>query len=459
MTCRFLLLVCLALPSVSCFSVSPSQAQKSIRALSGRKDKPEPCYRTTRSISIGATSVSSLSNTTELTDGRRRFARSADMNAAIEEQCILEIDGQRYNLTDWAKAHPGGVNVLRRFNNKDASKSFHATGHSTSAYAMLKDFAIVEDGGNRTASVAVPPSSVTKSPPRWRRKLFTKEDPIGVHKYLGVFCLLHFGFRFLQMYFGDPSAGFGSRLGKGTRIGPVLCLLPHVLLSLSSLLFHTVPKERVVGRPMIWKEYRVHNIAFGLRGVICTFLAWLSVYKSHSAPWRSLAVVGSCLTALTTSLVADEGTRRLRTNPTESTTASMPYWDGCSKETEMRFKTFYAYSQFAATLACIALANPVWAFTTTFSIQAASLLMTLVRKGFLSTKGSHMAYTIFLIIPYMAGLKSVLYIKPWQLPLILTISGILFQLRRLGVNKYALWIPVYVARILYGDQVIPYAVW
>jgi hypothetical protein len=48
------------------------------------------------------------------------------MNAVIEEQWILEIDGRRYNLTDWAKAHPGGVNVLRRFNNKDASKSFHA---------------------------------------------------------------------------------------------------------------------------------------------------------------------------------------------------------------------------------------------------------------------------------------------------------------------------------------------
>lgn len=400
--------------------------------------------------------VQLLSSRLSSTDGPGRLEQSADLSAASQDACILTIDGQRYNLTEWAKAHPGGVKVLRRFHEKDASQAFHAVGHSTAAYAMLRDFLVEKN--NQTFSAEVTPPSVP-STSRWRQKLFTKEDPIGVHKYLGLFCLLHFGFRFFQMYFGDPAAGFGTRLEKGAHIGPALCLLPHALLSLSSLIFDSVPRERVVGKPMIWKEYRVHNIAFGLRSVVCTFLAWLSAYKGHAAAWRRGAIVGSCLAALTTSVVADLATQRLRTNPSESTTATMPYWDRCSKQTELRFKTFYAFSQFMATTVCIALCNPVWAFASLFAIQGASLLMTLVRKGFLSTKGSHMVYTLFLIMPYVGGLRSMMYIKPWDLPLLLMISGFLFQLRRLGVNKYVVWIPIYVARILYGDRFIPYQVW
>eukprot|EP00977_Amphora_coffeiformis_P026538 scaffold27661_cov92-Amphora_coffeaeformis.AAC.1 len=179
-----------------------------------------------------------------------RFDRSASTVAAADQDCILEIDGQRYNLTKWAKAHPGGVKVLHKFHNKDASKAFHAADHSTAAYAMLKDFWIgpvegaTTDGASTMithqalagATVGLPP---TRSRPRWIQKLFTREDPIGIHKYMGFFALAHFIFRFGQLYFGDPSAGYGTRLGKGPHIGPALCLIPHAVLALSSLIFHT----------------------------------------------------------------------------------------------------------------------------------------------------------------------------------------------------------------------------
>lgn len=137
-----------------------------------------------------------------------RFDRTADGEKRIEDECLLEIDGQRYNLTTWAKAHPGGVNVLRNFHNKDASHAFHAAAHSAAAYAMLKDFLVVDhdtDGTTSpsrpfttTASTTSPRSTMTpelsipsiSKRPRWQQKLFTKEDPWGVHKYLGMFCLL-----------------------------------------------------------------------------------------------------------------------------------------------------------------------------------------------------------------------------------------------------------------------------
>ena len=208
---------------------------------------------------------------------------------------------------------------------------------------------------------------------------------------------------------------------------------------------------------MIWQEYRVHNIAFGLRSVLCSFLAWLSVYHHHTTPWRRVAVVGSCLAALSASVVADVATQQLRSNPAESTTATMPYWDGCSWETQKRFKLFYAYSQFMGTAGCIAVCNPGWPLAILLAIQKASFLMTLVRKGFLSTRGSHMAYTVSLIMPFLVGIRSMWFIQEvWKLPALMMAAAVLFQLRRWGVNKYALWLPVFGARILWGDCVIPY---
>lgn len=411
-----------------------------------------------------------------------RFQRTANRDTASERECILEIDGLRYNLTAWAKAHPGGINVLHKFHNKDASKAFHAAAHSAHAYAMLKDFVVVENhnrdceettmiqeekttadtsSSSSSSSVAAAATTppITRKRPRWQQKLFTKEDPIGVHKYLGIFCLLHYAFRFGQMYFGDISAGYGTRLGKGPSIWPALCLLPHALLSLSSLIFHTVPRERVVGKPMIWQEFRAHNIVFGIRSVLCAFLAWLSVYFNHQVPWRRIAVVGSCMTALAANIVADEATKRLRSDSSESTTATMPYWDGCSVETQKRFKLFYAYCQFMATLACIAVCSPVWGLAVLLAIQGASLFMTLVRKGLLSPKGYHIAYTITLIMPYFVGFRCQSLMGPWTFPAMLVGGATLFQLRRQGINKYLLWLPLYAARILWGDRFIPYTVW
>ncbi|KAL7561799.1 hypothetical protein ACA910_013337 [Epithemia clementina (nom. ined.)] len=404
-----------------------------------------------------------------------RFDRTAEREMKVDEECLLEIDGKRYNLTAWAKAHPGGVNVLRKFHNKDASKAFHVAAHSDAAYAMLKNFLIVDDAkeenldssdastqstsrrNHESFSGPTTMASPTRKRPRWQQKLFTNEDPIGVHKYLGIFCLLNFAYRFGHMYFGDPTAGLGS---STKSFWPILSMVPHALLSLSSLIFHTVPRERVVGKPMIWKEFRIHNIAFGLRSVICGVLAWLSVRYSPRYPaLRQVAVVGSGLTALATIMVADLGTRHLQPSKIESTTATMPYWEGCSVATQKRFKTFYAYSQFMATLACLAVCNPAWPLAVLLAIQSASLFMTLVRKGILSAKGYHIAYTITLVMPYLVALRHGFVMGHWFFPSILTLAAFLFSLRRMGVSKYELWVPVVAARILVGDRVIPFDVW
>ncbi len=411
---------------------------------------------------------------------RDRFDRTAPSIAHVDEPCILTIDGIQYNVTSYAKAHPGGVKVLQTFHGKDATRAFQAADHSKEAIALLGQFAIssskmanstvVDTTGKQTIQMLettfpsdskcpVSLVSMERKRPRWIQKLFTKEDPIGIHKFLGVFVLLHFAFRFMQMLFGDPSAGFGTRLGKGPGIIAPLCLVPHGLLSLSSLIFHTVPRERVVGKPMIWQEYRIHNICFGLRSVITGLFAWLTIYMGNTPAWRRIAVTACCTTALVANVVADEGTRRLRVDTKESTTATMPYWEGCSIETQKRFKSFYAYSQFLATGACITVGNPAWSLAVLLAIQMASLLMTLVRKGLLSAKGYHIGYTITLVLPYFVAMRDMTISKSLDFPVMAGIGWVLYQLRRHGVNKYALWLPVYAFRIAYGDRFINWQVW
>ena len=50
-----------------------------------------------------------------------RWSRTAEKEEAIDDTCIMTIRGTQYNMTAWARAHPGGPNILRRFNGKDAT--------------------------------------------------------------------------------------------------------------------------------------------------------------------------------------------------------------------------------------------------------------------------------------------------------------------------------------------------
>jgi hypothetical protein len=220
---------------------------------------------------------------------------------------------------------------------------------------------------------------------------------------------------------------------------------------LSSLIFRTVPRQRVVGRPVIWQEFRVHNIAFGLRSVAAAALCALSV---RYPAFRTAAVRASCAAVLLTLAAADLGTRCLRSDERESTTATMPYWEGCSVETQRRFKNFYAYCQFIATIGCLATMNPAWPLAILLAIQGASFLMTLVRKGLLSARGYHVGYTATLIAPYFVGLRSMLVMKSPDFIGLLLLGAVLYQLRRCGVNKYLLWSAVVVARLTVGEQIL-----
>ena len=56
-----------------------------------------------------------------------RWSRTAEKEESIDTECVMTIRGTQYNMTAWARAHPGGPNILRRFNGKDATSEYDNT--------------------------------------------------------------------------------------------------------------------------------------------------------------------------------------------------------------------------------------------------------------------------------------------------------------------------------------------
>ena len=185
-------------------------------------------------------------------------------------------------------------------------------------------------------------------------------------------------------------------------------------------------------------------------------MAWMAVYNPKL---RLFAVSGSCFAVFLALWGADVATEKLREDNEDSTTATMPYWDGCSIGTQRKFKTFYAFSQFMATMACLATLNPSWPLLVLLPIQLASLLMTLVRKGLLSAKGYHIFYTISLCLPYLSAARSFKYSMVLDIPLMTFLASVIFAIRRKGINKYFLWGSAALTRILIGENILDWEFW
>jgi cytochrome b involved in lipid metabolism len=363
---------------------------------------------------------------------------------------VVKIDGVDVDVTQYAREHPGGAAVLRKFHGKDASKAFHAAKHSKAALDRMR---ALQPAAIRPAK-ATPASRVGK--------LFTAEDRSQVHKVLGLWCLGHYVLRIHHgIWSADATGGLRGMGAVRTRclvesaptpqhfIAQVNWLLPHALLSLSSVKFH-VPRERVAKNPMIWQEFRAHNIIFALRSFACAALAAASLGAS---PWaRARAALGAAGAVLASLVAADVATAKLREDASETTTDTMPYWPGAAPATVRRFKAFYAHCQWMATLGCLANGNPLWPLCIALPIQLASLLMTLVRKGLLTARGYHVLYAASLCVPFVVGLARggapFLALPPAAYALLCTRRC----LGRAPRGKYLVWAPVLVARILAGDH-------
>ena len=197
----------------------------------------------------------------------------------------------------------------------------------------------------------------------------------------------------------------------------------HGLLSVSSLIFH-IPKKRHAKLPMIYPEFRLHSIVFGLRSVVCCFIDYYGgEYKLHYK-------VGVCFGTM---IIADVITKHYA-EPGDTTMRSMPYAYNISKEDISIITMFFSNQQVGATM--FMLCNIDSAFSPLFAIQLSAFLMTLVRKDIIKPNTLHLLYSLSLMISIF-----VLYTFNLSQFINLLIGIKLFRLLRFKfqMNKYLAW--------------------
>lgn len=234
-------------------------------------------------------------------------------------------------------------------------------------------------------------------------RLFTSEDPWNLHKSLGLAVLLHFCYRLHEV------AVYGrafSATGAGALGRHLLCVSLHCMLSLSSYI-PRVPPARNYAAPMIWPEFRAHNLVFCLRHVGATALALVASGPEAHRPacfdgMLFRFALGAAL-VFTASEAADAITKKIGCRE-RRTTSAMPYPPWLASEDVAAIKDFYITAQFGAICSSCTF-DPTYAFGALYGLQLSPFCMTLVRKGRISAASYHRIYALSLLVPYLMGAR------------------------------------------------------
>ncbi|CAK0843111.1 unnamed protein product [Prorocentrum cordatum] len=226
-------------------------------------------------------------------------------------------------------------------------------------------------------------------------KLLTHHDRYHLHAFLGLCALLHFAFRFGSLVLGGVD-------NFAPTVTSALCLSVHFLLHATSFQF-ALPAQRIMSKPMIWPEFRVHNAIFAYRHLVCCVIGiWFPDVWCRSSP--SILCLGLKIAILSlTCWAADVATERLGSRE-DRTTNAMPYPASMSAREIAIVKRFYAKSQFAATTLSV-FGTPMLSFLSVLAIELASFLMTLVRKGKIEARTYHALYGLglFVMLPALVA--------------------------------------------------------
>lgn len=248
-------------------------------------------------------------------------------------------------------------------------------------------------------------------------KLKTKEDFLDIHKLLGIYSILHYGYR---------------SFNRSSDIH-YLFILPHLLLSLSSLIFKIVKKKHK-NIPVIWPEFRLHSILFASRSFIACFLVDLCKYYNIEEYGFLLRFLLVFSTLYLSNVVTYHYKKVNLLKENDSTMRTMPYF---TKKTKL-IKKFYSIKQFIATSAILFNTDKFILFYSAFPVQIAAFLMTCVKKNIITNKEWHIYYSFSLLITLILSCKNLLEY------LINFIYGIILLKIRIHINKYLLWSTVFV---------------
>lgn len=258
-------------------------------------------------------------------------------------------------------------------------------------------------------------------------KLVTREDAYHLHKVFGFLSLAHFLYRLYRwVRFGATNI-----MDINERYLPFWIFI-HSCLSLSSLLFH-LPSNRPTSVPVIWPEYRLHSIIFAGRSLVIMSLTLTGKDLYYT---RVGVVVATMIAADVTTVLAYHSQHK--------TMRGMPYPKEWSPVVCSRLHLYYSISQVFATarmmwhnheLACT-ITEP---FLILFPIQLAAFLMTLVKKGIITSEAWHVYYSISLGLNYLYH-AAIPYETQTCYPVLLCVIAFCYLRFRHHLSKYVLWI-------------------
>lgn len=221
--------------------------------------------------------------------------------------------------------------------------------------------------------------------------LITEHDYLHIHKYLGIGCLVHYGYRFWLKF------NYGEMFISNNYYMPLV----HLGLSLSSFIFK-VPLIRYQNKTIIWKELQLHNIIFTSRSVFMIYHSLLLNNPYFSNNFYYLSRLGIILSH---HYLADKITDKYQ-NKSLTTTRDIIYNSNNTYLIKLN-KYFYGISQLVATTSLLLSKNPETGYLIMFPIQLSAFLMTLVRKGIISNNGWHYLYSLSLLLPYLLNSKGI----------------------------------------------------
>jgi hypothetical protein len=251
-------------------------------------------------------------------------------------------------------------------------------------------------------------------------KLITKEDPYHIHKILGIASLAHFSYRYYHLWY--KSMGFNTNYDAAF-------LIIHALLSATSFQFK-IPQSRNQASPMIYPEFRLHNLLFSYRSILCSLFFY---YK--------LPITYNIIVCYFTMIGADIVTYYYKDG---TTMRGMQFDSDIPEDVKQTITIFHSKMQLCATTYMIG--NIDSAFSPLFAIQFSSFLMTLVRKNIIKKNQWHLLYGLSLMINVF-----VYYSLPFDYIVFQLFTFKLFCYMRFtkNQNKYVCWTLIYVMFLLY----------
>lgn len=254
------------------------------------------------------------------------------------------------------------------------------------------------------------------------KKLNTHEDNFYIHKTLGFIVLVNYIYRFSLLFL---ISDMNLKNNKS-----IIFLGIHGLLSLSSLIFKLSNKRNKL-IPIIYPEFRLHNIIFVFRSIFCC----LSFYFIENIKIARIINIFICLFTM---LSADYISNIYRNIENTTTMRSMPYDDNFDKIKRDKLRRMNSSMQLVATY--YMLGNINTAFSPMFAIQFSSLLMTLVKKNIIKPTYWHYLYSFSL-------LKNILLILTYKISffIIMNLSCSIMEYWRIikNYNKYLCWIIIF----------------